>query len=113
MITAEILTYPIEPKETVASLQCKIHGDTGIPPANQELLLEAGLALEPSNEAELGAVDYCVRNTRTHTHTHTHTHTTTYTHTHTQTQTCTYGIRVADETSEVLIKSTFSGFWLD
>ncbi|XP_031426035.1 inhibitor of nuclear factor kappa-B kinase subunit beta isoform X2 [Clupea harengus] len=59
MITAEILTYPIEPKETVASLQCKIHGDTGIPPANQELLLEAGLALEPSNEAELGAVDYC------------------------------------------------------
>ncbi|XP_062399432.1 inhibitor of nuclear factor kappa-B kinase subunit beta [Sardina pilchardus] len=58
MITAEMLTYPIAPEELVASLQQKIHKDTNIEPDNQELLLEAGLALEPHNEAEQCAVDY-------------------------------------------------------
>ncbi|XP_076126461.1 inhibitor of nuclear factor kappa-B kinase subunit beta isoform X2 [Alosa pseudoharengus] len=58
MITAEMLTYPIEPSEMVSSLQQRIYRDTRIHPDNQELLLEAGLALEPHNEAAQCAVDY-------------------------------------------------------
>ncbi|XP_041956176.1 inhibitor of nuclear factor kappa-B kinase subunit beta-like, partial [Alosa sapidissima] len=58
MITAEMLTYPMEPSEMVSSLQQRIYRDTRIHPDNQELLLEAGLALEPHNEAAQYAVDY-------------------------------------------------------
>uniref|UniRef100_A0AAY4CAQ6 IkappaB kinase n=1 Tax=Denticeps clupeoides TaxID=299321 RepID=A0AAY4CAQ6_9TELE len=50
MITAETLTYPVQTGEGVSSLQQRIACDTGIPPANQELLLEAGLAMEGHNE---------------------------------------------------------------
>uniref|UniRef100_A0A8C2F7P1 IkappaB kinase n=1 Tax=Cyprinus carpio TaxID=7962 RepID=A0A8C2F7P1_CYPCA len=49
MTSAEIFTYSVQPQEDVASLQERIAQDARIPPANQELLLEAGLALEPHN----------------------------------------------------------------
>ncbi|XP_036382603.1 inhibitor of nuclear factor kappa-B kinase subunit beta [Megalops cyprinoides] len=58
MVTAEIFTYPVQEGEAVASLQERIACDTHIPPANQELLLEAGLALEPKSDATQCAVDY-------------------------------------------------------
>uniref|UniRef100_A0AAY4C9W9 IkappaB kinase n=1 Tax=Denticeps clupeoides TaxID=299321 RepID=A0AAY4C9W9_9TELE len=59
MITAETLTYPVQTGEGVSSLQQRIACDTGIPPANQELLLEAGLAMEGHNEAaQLGKTDH-------------------------------------------------------
>ncbi|XP_051279578.1 inhibitor of nuclear factor kappa-B kinase subunit beta isoform X2 [Dicentrarchus labrax] len=47
MMSAKILTYSVADDETVADLQLRIEKDTKIPAANQELLLEAGLALEP------------------------------------------------------------------
>ncbi|XP_034026607.1 inhibitor of nuclear factor kappa-B kinase subunit beta [Thalassophryne amazonica] len=58
MMSAKILTYSVSAKETVADLQLRIEKDTGIPTANQELLLEAGLALEPHGLAAHCAVDY-------------------------------------------------------
>ncbi|KAG7332294.1 hypothetical protein KOW79_004128 [Hemibagrus wyckioides] len=58
MTSAEISTYTVQHGETVASLQKRIAQDAHIPPANQELLLEAGLALEPHNEIMQCAVDY-------------------------------------------------------
>uniref|UniRef100_A0AAR2K4Y8 IkappaB kinase n=1 Tax=Pygocentrus nattereri TaxID=42514 RepID=A0AAR2K4Y8_PYGNA len=57
MTSAEICTYSVQPGETVASLQERIAQDTHIPPANQELLLEAGLALEPHNDVMQCMVD--------------------------------------------------------
>uniref|UniRef100_A0AAX7V5K2 IkappaB kinase n=1 Tax=Astatotilapia calliptera TaxID=8154 RepID=A0AAX7V5K2_ASTCA len=47
MSSAKILTYSVSDDETVANLQLRIEKDSNIPAANQELLLEAGLALEP------------------------------------------------------------------
>ncbi|KAK3566085.1 hypothetical protein QTP86_025540 [Hemibagrus guttatus] len=58
MTSAEISTYTVQHGETVASLQKRIAQDAHIPPASQELLLEAGLALEPHNEIMQCAVDY-------------------------------------------------------
>ncbi|XP_074495400.1 inhibitor of nuclear factor kappa-B kinase subunit beta [Sebastes fasciatus] len=58
MISAKILTYSVSDEETVADLQLRIEKDTNIPAANQELLLEAGLALEPHGLATQCAVDY-------------------------------------------------------
>lgn len=58
MMSAKILTYSISEDETVANLQLRIEKDTGIPAANQELLLEAGLALEPQGLAMQCAIDY-------------------------------------------------------
>lgn len=58
MMTAKILTYAISDDETVANLQLRIEKDTNIPAANQELLLEAGLALEPHGLATQCAIDY-------------------------------------------------------
>lgn len=60
MTSAEIYTYSVQHGETVASLQKRIAQDTHIPLASQELLLEAGLALEPHNEIMQCAVDYTV-----------------------------------------------------
>uniref|UniRef100_M4AJ73 IkappaB kinase n=1 Tax=Xiphophorus maculatus TaxID=8083 RepID=M4AJ73_XIPMA len=48
MMSAKILIYAISDDETVANLQLRIEKDTNIPAANQELLLEAGLVLEPN-----------------------------------------------------------------
>uniref|UniRef100_A0A8C1SCY8 IkappaB kinase n=1 Tax=Cyprinus carpio TaxID=7962 RepID=A0A8C1SCY8_CYPCA len=61
MTSAEIFTYSVQPQEDVASLQERIAQDARIPPANQELLLEAGLALEPHNSVTQCAIDYSVR----------------------------------------------------
>uniref|UniRef100_A0A674PBE3 IkappaB kinase n=1 Tax=Takifugu rubripes TaxID=31033 RepID=A0A674PBE3_TAKRU len=47
MMSAKILSYSVSDDETVADLQLRIEKDTEIPVADQELLLEAGLALEP------------------------------------------------------------------
>lgn len=66
MISAKILTYSVADDETVADLQLRLERDTGIPAANQELLLEAGLALEPHVLASQCAVDYAVMS-QTHT----------------------------------------------
>uniref|UniRef100_A0AAY5LB75 IkappaB kinase n=1 Tax=Esox lucius TaxID=8010 RepID=A0AAY5LB75_ESOLU len=60
MVSAKIHTYSISANEKVADLQQRIACDTDIPPANQELLLEAGLALEPQGEAGQCAIDYTV-----------------------------------------------------
>uniref|UniRef100_UPI0037E708A2 inhibitor of nuclear factor kappa-B kinase subunit beta isoform X2 n=1 Tax=Semicossyphus pulcher TaxID=241346 RepID=UPI0037E708A2 len=58
MMSAKILTYSVSEDETVANLQLRIEKDTKIPAANQELLLEAGLALEPQGLATQCAIDY-------------------------------------------------------
>lgn len=58
MMSAKILTYSVSGDETVADLQLRIEKDTGIPAANQELLLEAGLALESHGLAAQCAIDY-------------------------------------------------------
>lgn len=60
MMSAKILTYSISDDETVADLQLRIEKDTSIAAANQELLLEAGLALEPHGLATQCAIDYTV-----------------------------------------------------
>lgn len=60
MTSAKILTYSVSDDETVADLQLKIEKDTSISAANQELLLEAGLALEPHGLATQCAIDYTV-----------------------------------------------------
>ncbi|KAM7018327.1 inhibitor of nuclear factor kappa-B kinase subunit beta [Tautogolabrus adspersus] len=58
MMSAKILTYSVSEDETVANLQLRIEKDTSIPAANQELLLEAGIALEPQGLATQCAIDY-------------------------------------------------------
>ncbi|XP_071339630.1 inhibitor of nuclear factor kappa-B kinase subunit beta isoform X2 [Trachinotus anak] len=58
MMSAKILTYSVSDDETVADLQLRIEKDTDISAANQELLLEAGLALEPNGLATQCAIDY-------------------------------------------------------
>uniref|UniRef100_A0A8D3CEX2 IkappaB kinase n=1 Tax=Scophthalmus maximus TaxID=52904 RepID=A0A8D3CEX2_SCOMX len=58
MMSAKILSYSVSDDETVADLQLRIEKDTDIPAANQELLLEAGLALEPNGLATQCAIDY-------------------------------------------------------
>lgn len=60
MMSAKILTYSVSDEETVADLQLRIEKDTSIPAANQELLLEAGIALEPHGLATQCAIDYAV-----------------------------------------------------
>ncbi|XP_059379381.1 inhibitor of nuclear factor kappa-B kinase subunit beta-like isoform X2 [Carassius carassius] len=64
MTSAEIFTYSVQPQEDVASLQERITQDTRMPPANQELLLEAGLVLEPHNSVTQCAIDYSMMDTR-------------------------------------------------
>ncbi|CAL8249166.1 unnamed protein product [Merluccius merluccius] len=58
MVSAKIFSYSVTADETVADLQLRIEQDTNIPPANQELLLQAGLALESCGGALQCAVDY-------------------------------------------------------
>ncbi|KAI3372683.1 hypothetical protein L3Q82_023148, partial [Scortum barcoo] len=58
MMSAKILTYTVSDDATVADLQLMIEKDTNIPAADQELLLEAGLALEPHGLATQCAIDY-------------------------------------------------------
>jgi len=67
MISAKILTYSVSDEETVADLQLRIEKDSNIPASNQELLLEAGLALEPHGLATQCAVDYIVMSLRDNT----------------------------------------------
>lgn len=61
MMSARIFTYSVSDGETVAELQQRIEKDTGIPAGSQELLLEAGLALEAHSPAVQCAVDYSVK----------------------------------------------------
>eukprot|EP00066_Takifugu_rubripes_P008645 XP_003974973.1 PREDICTED: inhibitor of nuclear factor kappa-B kinase subunit beta [Takifugu rubripes] len=58
MMSAKILSYSVSDDETVADLQLRIEKDTEIPVVDQELLLEAGLALEPQALAMQCAIDY-------------------------------------------------------
>ncbi|KAK2901884.1 inhibitor of nuclear factor kappa-B kinase subunit beta isoform X1 [Channa argus] len=58
MMSAKILTYSVSDNETVADLQLRVEKDTNIPAANQELLLEAGLALESNGLVTQCAIDY-------------------------------------------------------
>lgn len=73
MISAKILTYSVSDEETVADLQMRIEKDTNIPAANQELLLEAGLALESHGLATQCAIDYKVISQINTVHTFTET----------------------------------------
>uniref|UniRef100_A0A3Q3WPA1 IkappaB kinase n=1 Tax=Mola mola TaxID=94237 RepID=A0A3Q3WPA1_MOLML len=61
MMSAKILTYSVSDDETVADLQLRIEKDTSVPPVDQELLLEAGLALEPHGLATQCSIDYSVQ----------------------------------------------------
>lgn len=70
-MSTKVLTYSVSNEETVADLQLRIEKDTSIPAANQELLLEAGLVLEPQGLATQCAVDYAVMSNINSTHTHT------------------------------------------
>uniref|UniRef100_A0A673ANS4 IkappaB kinase n=1 Tax=Sphaeramia orbicularis TaxID=375764 RepID=A0A673ANS4_9TELE len=65
MMSAKTLIYSVSDQETVADLQLRIEKDTNIPAANQELLLEAGLALEPQGLAIQCAIDYEIDGPRT------------------------------------------------
>uniref|UniRef100_A0A8C5AXW8 IkappaB kinase n=1 Tax=Gadus morhua TaxID=8049 RepID=A0A8C5AXW8_GADMO len=65
MVSGKIFSYSVTAGETVTDLQLRIEQDTGIPPANQELLLETGVALESGKEALQCAVDYTVNGRRT------------------------------------------------
>lgn len=67
MMSAKILSYSVSDDETVADLQLRIEKDTDIPVADQELLLEAGLALEPQALAVQCAIDYSVIFNTVHT----------------------------------------------
>ncbi|RXM29944.1 Inhibitor of nuclear factor kappa-B kinase subunit beta [Acipenser ruthenus] len=58
MVSAEIHTFPVTDRTSVPELQERITIETHIEPANQELLLEAGLPLDPQKEAAECAVDY-------------------------------------------------------
>ncbi|MGH0179914.1 UNVERIFIED_CONTAM: hypothetical protein FKN15_002818 [Acipenser sinensis] len=58
MVSAEIHTFPVTDRTSVPELQEQIAIETHIEPANQELLLEAGLPLDPQKEAAECAVDY-------------------------------------------------------
>ncbi|XP_039624220.1 inhibitor of nuclear factor kappa-B kinase subunit beta [Polypterus senegalus] len=58
MVTAEIHTYPVQSQQTIQSLQECIAVDTQVQPANQELLLEAGVPLDPLKDITQCAVDY-------------------------------------------------------
>ncbi|KAK6468529.1 inhibitor of nuclear factor kappa-B kinase subunit beta [Huso huso] len=58
MVSAEIHTFPVTDRTSVPELQERIAIETHIEPANQELLLEAGLPLDPQKEAAECAVDY-------------------------------------------------------
>lgn len=60
MMSAKILSYSVSDDETVADLQLRIEKDSNIAVADQELLLEAGLALEPQALATQCAMDYSV-----------------------------------------------------
>lgn len=60
MMSAKILSYSVSDDETVADLQLRIEKDSNIAAADQELLLEAGLALEPQALATQCAMDYSV-----------------------------------------------------
>lgn len=60
MMSAKTMLYSVSGDETVADLQLRIEKDANIPAANQELLLEAGLALEPNGLAVQCAIDYTV-----------------------------------------------------
>lgn len=60
MMSAKILSYSVSDDETVADLQLRIEKDSNITVADQELLLEAGLALEPQALATQCAMDYSV-----------------------------------------------------
>ncbi|XP_049619098.1 inhibitor of nuclear factor kappa-B kinase subunit beta isoform X1 [Syngnathus scovelli] len=58
MTTGKISRYAVADDETVAELQKRIADETSIPAAQQELLLEAGSALEPHGPATQCAIDY-------------------------------------------------------
>ncbi|CAL1614924.1 unnamed protein product [Knipowitschia caucasica] len=58
MTTTKTTVYSVSEDETVAQLQERIEKDSKIPVANQELLLEAGLALEAQGLALQCAVDF-------------------------------------------------------
>lgn len=60
MMSAKILSYSVSDDETVADLQLRIEKDSNITVADQELLLEAGLAVEPQALATQCATDYSV-----------------------------------------------------
>lgn len=61
MTSAKILSYSLNPEESLHSLQVRIESDTGISSGNQELLLEMGSCLDPRKPASQCVIDGVVR----------------------------------------------------
>ncbi|KAM4703312.1 inhibitor of nuclear factor kappa-B kinase subunit alpha [Rhinophrynus dorsalis] len=57
MTSAKILSFLLQPDESLHSLQSRIEMDTGISTCNQELLLEMGVSLDPRKPASQCVID--------------------------------------------------------
>ncbi|XP_044152151.1 inhibitor of nuclear factor kappa-B kinase subunit alpha [Bufo gargarizans] len=57
MTSAKILSFLLQPDESLHSLQSHVEGETGITTCNQELLLEMGLSLDPRKPASQCVID--------------------------------------------------------
>lgn len=57
MTSAKILSFLLQPEESLHSLQSRIERETGITTCNQELLLEMGVSLDPRKSASQCVID--------------------------------------------------------
>ncbi|XP_075073155.1 inhibitor of nuclear factor kappa-B kinase subunit alpha [Mixophyes fleayi] len=57
MTSAKILSFLLQPEESLHSLQSRVERDTGISTCNQELLLEMGVSLDPRKPASQCVID--------------------------------------------------------
>ncbi|XP_069836938.1 inhibitor of nuclear factor kappa-B kinase subunit alpha [Dendropsophus ebraccatus] len=57
MTSAKILSFLLQPEESLHSLQSRIERETGIATCNQELLLEMGVSLDPRKSASQCVID--------------------------------------------------------
>ncbi|KAM4609563.1 inhibitor of nuclear factor kappa-B kinase subunit alpha [Discoglossus pictus] len=57
MTSAKILSFLLQPEESLLSLQSRIETETGIITCNQELLLEMGVSLDPRKPASQCVID--------------------------------------------------------
>ncbi|XP_063814714.1 inhibitor of nuclear factor kappa-B kinase subunit alpha [Pseudophryne corroboree] len=57
MTSAKILSFLLQPEESLHSLQSRVERETGIGTCNQELLLEMGVSLDPRKPASQCVID--------------------------------------------------------
>lgn len=57
MTSAKILSFSLQPEESLHSLQSQIEAETGISTGNQELLLDMGICLDPRKPASQCVLD--------------------------------------------------------